>query len=624
VKSCCTVVVGHVDHGKTALVHALTGMETDRLPEEKARGLSITAGFAHTTFPDGNVDFIDAPGHEDFVQAMVAAATGAQAALVVISATEGIAAQTREHLEILRLLGITECVVAVTKSDLLGDADHDARLEEVRRDLSRTCMASAPLVLCSARTGAGIAVLREHMRTVLHSANAPASPRAAFLPIDRVFSLAGHGTVITGTLSGRQLTVESDLMLAPPGRSVTLRSLQSRGTDCNSVASGARVAANLRGVSVEDVERGAVLVTKGAGAPSACFDVRIELSAEIAKGLRHMEEVRILFGTAHEVASVRLFGGGGLDPAQTGYAQLRFRKPVFGFEGQRAIVRRLSPPQTIGGAEILDTQAPRRRSGDRARLQVLKAIHRRAPAGIAIALAAAQGGMTRLSDITRLSRRDAELGDELSILAPDLVAAIDEINRVKATLLEVLTDYHAQHPLQLNAPRTAIAMPRISPLLVDYAEAELSAEAQILRTESAIALSSHDPFDNLTPAQHTALHDIDGHFRTSGLDATSQADAEQDLVALLIDIGRVLPLRNIALNQTLLFHSETLIAAATQLCATFTDGFTTSQARTNLGTSRKIIVPVLEYFDTCGVALRDGDTRRMTGTIPVPPPALPR
>ena len=623
-KSCCIVVVGHVDHGKTALVHALTGMETDRLPEEKARGLSITAGFAHATFPEGSIDFIDAPGHEDFVQAMVSAATGARAALVVISATEGIAAQTREHLEILRLLGITEGVVAVTKSDLPGVADHEARLEEVRRELSRTSMASAPLVLCSARTGAGITVLRDHLREVFHAASAPASPRAAFLPIDRVFSLAGHGTVITGTLSGGEITPESDLMLAPPGRVVRLRSLQSRGTDCKSVSPGARVAANLRGVSVEDVERGAVLVAKDAGAPSACFDVRIEMSAEIAKGLRHMEEVRVLFGTAHEVASVRVYGGGGLDPSQSGYAQLRFRKPVFGFEGQRAILRRLSPPQTIGGAEILDAQAPQARTGDRARLRVLEAIQRRAPANIAVALATAQGNVARLSEIARLSRGNGELGEGFLVLAPDLVASTDAINTVKASLLAVLTDYHAKHPLRMTAPRTAITLPRISPLLMDFAEAELSADGQILRSENTLALSSHDPLANLTASQNMALHEIDGNFRAAGLDATSQMDVEPELVTLLIDIGRVLRLRNIALNQTLLFHSEAVIAVATQLCASFTVGFTTSQARTALGTSRKIIVPILEHFDTCGVTLREGDTRRMTGTIPVPPPALPR
>lgn len=622
--SCCTVVVGHVDHGKTALVNALTGMETDRLPEEKARGLSITAGFAHTTFPDGIMDFIDAPGHEDFVQAMVAAASGARTALVVISASEGIAVQTCEHLEIIRLLGITLGVVAVTKSDLLAPAEHKVRLAELRRDLSATCMASAPLVLCSARSGTGISTLRDHLGALVTSSRLTASPRAAFLPIDRVFSLAGHGTVVTGTLSGGELSMDEDLMLAPPGRAVTLRSLQSRGTACESVAPGARVAANLRGVAVEDVERGAVLVAKDAGAPSACFDVRIELSAGAPKGLRHMEEVRVLFGTAHEVATVRLFGGGGLDPAQSGYAQLRFRKPVFGFERQRAILRRLSPPQTIGGAEILDAQAAPVRSGDSARLHVLQAIDERAPAGIANALASAQGGVASLRDITRLSRGNADLCDGFTVLAPDLVAPMYAINAVRTDLLEALADYHARHPLRMMAPRTVVAMPRVSPRLISHIETELSGAAQIRQNGEALALSTHNPFDHLATSQRTALHDIDTTFRAAGLGAAPQADADPDLLALLIDIGRLLPLRNIALNQTLLLHGDTLTNAATQLYATFADAFTTSQARAALGTSRKIIVPLLEHFDTCGVTLREGDTRRMTGTIPVPPPALPR
>ncbi|MEH6830569.1 MAG: GTP-binding protein, partial [Sulfitobacter sp.] len=369
----CIVVIGHVDHGKTSLVRALTGIETDRLAEEKERGLSIALGFAHRAYPEGTIDFIDAPGHEDFIQAMVSGATGAQSILAVISLTEGIGAQTLEHLTIAGLLGLTNAVIAVTKSDTLEPSSHAARLEVIRSELAQTPFADAELLLCSALTGDGLDALHLALQKTLSGPANASAPLQSILPIDRVFSMPGHGTIVTGTLLGQELHVNTHAVLQPDGRKTTVRGLQSRGEKRGLVKAGERVAVNLRGVAVKDIPRGAALCVGDALPPSTCFDVSIGLNPWSNTALKHNEDIRVMFGTSSEIASVRVFGGKQIAPKQSGHAQLRFKKQVVGFAGQKAILRRLSPPETLGGATILDPIAMPTKSTNKRRLAVLLA-----------------------------------------------------------------------------------------------------------------------------------------------------------------------------------------------------------------------------------------------------------
>ena len=631
-KTRCVVVVGHVDHGKTALVHALTGIETDRLAEEKARGLSITAGFAHATYPTGTVDFIDAPGHEDFIQAMIGAASGAGAALVVVSATEGIGAQTLEHLCIAGLLDITRGVIAISKSDLLPASEQAARLAELRADLSRTPLANAPMILCSAHGGAGLDDLHAALQALLEEATAtPATPHC-FLPIDRVFSMPGRGTIVTGTLLGDDLAVGDAVVLLPTGRTATIRGLQSRGKDRDRVHAGERMAANLRGVAVDDIARGSVLCVGDAAAPATCMDVHLNLLPTAT--LKHMDTARVSFGTASATAQVRLFGGGQRAPEGAGYGQLRFNKPMVGYAGQRAILRRLSPAQTIGGAMFLDPQAMPTGSSDKGRLQVLEAVHKGEAKQIANTLAQTQDGVAQLTDVARLARLTvtetlAALTDTFETLGAGMIASRTYIETCKAKVLNALTTYHATHPLHAMAPHRALGTSTMAPALLQHIEYALQATREIHRQDGKLALSGHDPIALLSKDQHARMADIEAAFHDAMLsppatDSVVQAALDHELFALLIDTGRLIALRNVSLKQTLVFHADTLTAATATLTATFPppQTFTTSEARSALATSRRVIVPLLEHFDTRGLTIRHGNARQMarTNLIPQVPP----
>ncbi|MFT4706919.1 MAG: selenocysteine-specific elongation factor [Ascidiaceihabitans sp.] len=625
-KTCCIVVVGHVDHGKTSLVHALTGIETDRLPEEKARGMSIAPGFAHSISKDGTIDFIDAPGHADYIQAMICGATGASGVLVVVSAVEGIGAQTLEHLCIAGLLGITNGVIAVTKSDLLSPSQMTERLIEIRAVLLRTPFSNAQVVICSALTGYGLDDLHKALGALLlHTTDVP-RPLQSYLPIDRVFSLTGQGTIVTGTLLGKDLKVDDTVVLQPSGQTITIRGLQCRGEKRDVIYAGERMAANLRGVGVADIARGDVLCTGGSGKPSACVDVHIELLPETTLAIKHMDEVRILFGTSSVVANVRLFGGARISPANSGYAQLRFKESVVAFAGQRGVLRRLSPSEMIGGVVFLDPQATPTMSSDKNRVTVLDAAQTQDATIIAQALCRSQGGVAHLADVARISRMTThsaglKLSDSFQTFGDDLVSSTEDIEACQTKILKSLAAFHEIYPLRALVPYKKITQTGASPALLNHAIRVLLSGGEIRQQDNRFATREHDPIARLSKDQQVRLTDIEGTFRSAGLTALKpenyvQNQLDQDLLELLNDAGRLVSLQNISLKQTWFVHSDTITAASISLRVAFPTPriFTTSDARIALATSRRVIVPVLEHFDNCGVTLRVGDARQMGGT----------
>lgn len=628
---CCLVVIGHVDHGKTALVQRLTGIDTDRLAEEKVRGLSIVAGYAHHTYASGTVDFVDAPGHGDFVQAMISAASGARAALVVISAVEGIAAQTREHLAIAGLLGLTDAVIAVTKSDLLLPDALSARLGEIRAGLADSPFKAAPMIPCSAATGSGIARLHDTLEALVRRVPQAGGPVHRFLPIDRAFTLPGRGTIVTGTLLGGELASGDDLLLQPGARPVTVRGLHSRDTARDVVGAGGRTAVNLRGLSVKDVPRGGVLCDAAAGAATTCIDVHLSVLPDAMTDLKHMQEVRLHVGSAHTVAQIRLFAVGRLASGQSGFAQLRLRSPVMAHAGQHAILRRLSPLQTLGGAVVLDPQAPPSRAGDTARVQVLCAAQAQEVTQIARSVMAAQGGVAALSQVARLSRRTVidtrgTLGDGVVQIALDTITSADAIAACRADLMALLSAYHATHPARPVVPFTALAPRGCAADLLDHVRQELIRDGTCRTSDRGVALTQHDPMTALPTDQQTRLAQIATTWRDAGLapPARSQIlrnEMDKDLLDLLIDRGHVCALPNVALKQTVVLHDDALRAATAALRRAFPPPapFTTGEARAALGTSRRVIVPLLEHLDTLAVTTREGDRRRIAGPYPVPP-----
>lgn len=622
-KTCPVIVVGHVDHGKTSLVRALTGMETDRLPEEKARGLSITPGFAYRQCGDVMVDFIDAPGHEDFVRAMVSGASGARAALIVISAIEGVQAQTLEHVQIAESLGIHEGIVAITHADRLCKTEYAACEAGLRAALSDTRFCDAPFIFCSSTTREGIDALSDALEHLGIRSNSRAPVSAAFLPVDRVFVAGGHGTVVTGTLHGGSIHVDDVLVLAPKGQSITIRGIQVRGQTSSQANAGERTALNLRGIPANQIKPGDILHPLNAFVPSAQCDVSISLSPRASRPIRHMEQVRVLYGTAHAVASVRLYDGKQLNPGTSAIAQLRFPAAITTYAGQHAIIRSLSPAATIGGAIMLDPQAPANNAQKKRRLETLKSALCGDTSRIASALAREHLGIARIADICRLARSPAakvrtELGATFVDVTDTLVAMSSTVEEVKESYIARLQSCHEACPLKPLAPRADMRVPHTAGELIAFVEALLVSEGKLVLSGSDVALLTHAPRNHLTAQLQERMASIIAKLKESVLappasDSLLVDPVDADLLALLIHEGTAIRLNNVSLKQSIVFHSDAIAAATRTLKSSYPGqtAFSTGEARATLKTTRKFIVPILEYFDALGITVRVGDIRYM-------------
>lgn len=617
------IVIGHVNHGKTALVRTLTGADTDRLPEEKRRGMSMALGFAHREFATADLDFIDAPGHEDFIKAMISGASGAQAALLVVSGTEGLRRQSWEHIRVAESLGVRTGVVAVTKADLLLPAERTARRADLERELSSTVWSSAPLVFCSSRTGEGMDDLCAALNVVADAAADSPGLGGAFLPIDRVFAVPGAGVVVTGTLRGAPIAGGEALQLTS-GAAGTVRRIEMHAAPARVAAPGRRVALNLRGVSQADVEPGDVAFTPGAFAPALQIDAQVRLWSQAAGALRHMETIRAMFGTTGAAASVRLLNAGRVEPGGSAYARLQFSQPVVAFAGQRMILRRLSPAETIGSGVVLDPVAPpvARRKADR--VAVLAAANEGDIVGAVEALARRDGGCVDLMETARLMRRSAQ-----SILADEAHFKFVRENRIvlrsaweaaRGGYLDRLMEAHRAMPMRLwarSADILAAVGKEAGGELAVAVEHALAADGTIRLREGDVALSGHDPLRAMTADQCADLWRLEAALFDAGLAPPADGDlaaAEKGaLLDLLIDLGRAKPLFNHAKRRTLIFHSQAIEAALATLRDVFPPPkeFATGEAREALGTSRLVIVPLLEHFDARRLTFRKGDSRRI-------------
>lgn len=621
------VVIGHVNHGKTALVRGLTGMETDRLKAEAERGLSITLGFAWCGGPGVDLDVIDAPGHEDFIRAMVSGATGARAVLLVVSATEGFGRQTREHLQIATLLGIGTGVVAVTKADLLAPGEEDAALARIAAELCGTVLDGEPVVLCSAVSGRGLSELHAALESLAARTPRPEQLPGAFLPIDRAFTITGAGTVVTGTLQGGPLTRDGAVVLEPSGRKASLRQIQVHGEPVEAVTPGRRVAVGLRGVASDAVKAGDVLCTPGAFRAAQQVDAEVTVAATATRPVKPLDQVRVLWGARHDTATVRLFGDKAIAPGDRGLVQLRFAHPVIAYAGQRAILRRLSPAETLAGLVVLDPVAPVSRGRPGERLRILQAAADGDLGDLAMAIAARDGGLASVDEVSRLSRRSKgdiaqTLAASFAILDDGRLALRHALAATREAYLGHLAEAHRLAPERAAAAvgpirnRLAQDVPRD---LVSQVERALAAVGEIRLHGGEVALPGHDPFAALSLESAQRLAGLEADLRAGGLipPAPSALGSggldEQSLLDLLAASGRAVSLYNGALRQTLLFHAAALQAGFRDLRAAFPfpAEFTTGEARAALGTTRKYIVPVLEYFDAQGFTVRRGDVRQV-------------
>lgn len=620
-------VIGHVDHGKTSLVRAISGMETDRLEEERRRGMSIVLGFAWMAFEEGIVDIIDVPGHEQFIRTMVAGATGIDAVLLVVDAREGIMPQTAEHVAITGLLNVRRGLIAITKSDLVDAEERQLLRDRLRGFLRGSHLQDAPVVFTSTVSGEGVQEIGAGLRSLLKAQMAPAaSSTRCYLPVDRVFSLRGSGTIVTGTLRAGRLALGDELELLPSGQRTSVRQLQCHNHSVDVVLAGQRVGVNLRHLDTGDISRGDVLAPVGSLRASCLLDVEITLVPG-ASGLCDGQTVRLLMGTSDVAASVRILAPDGDGAGQRILAQLRTRRPVVAAIHEPFILRNDSPSATLGGGRVLDPAALWLRRSDRAGLDRLRIL---AQAGgmdfmIERVKAAEHRGMPLSEFADALAGTGIEAGgvpvirtldNKLAVYEPALVAMADRLDAA-------LKDYHAQSPWHAGAPLSwcRASLPAdTAPAVFRTVLQDMSGAGRIDLFDGLVRLRGHDPLQALPPAdRRLALH-IEERLRDGGVappDVAAVADGRRPaaLLRMLVDQGRCLLLEGEGqlAGLRIAFHRDAVEWALKRLDDAYAPParFTVSDARVLWNTSRKFAVPLLAHFDKLGYTRRSGDFRKM-------------
>jgi selenocysteine-specific elongation factor len=618
---------GHIDHGKSALVLALTGTDPDRLLEEKERGITIELGFAHTVEQGMVLSFIDVPGHERFVRNMLAGVGGMDLVMLHVAADESVMPQTREHFDICRLLQVPAGLVVITKSDLADEAMLDIVREDVRDLVAGSFLDTAPVIAVSARTGDGLSTLRRTLAALASTVRRRATEGSPRLPIDRVFSLKGFGTVVTGTLLTGRLAHDDELALQPSGRTVKARGLHVHGEARQEAVAGQRVAVNLAGVEVADISRGDTLTGPGAVTVSRRADVRLEL-LPTARPLRHGARLRFHQGTRELLGRVVLPGGAQLEPGASAFARIHFEAPAVLVRGDRFILRSYSPLVTIAGGTILDPSPSRRgvrtaAGGARFDLlarsdadAVMVMVDETGLAGLPVSQIVGRAGVPwhqRQAFINRLTQSGLVLEIGGGLVATSHLSAAED------ALLTALGRYHASHPLEDGMPREearARLFARASPQVFEHVLHALGARKRIVARDR-VALAGHSVA--LTDEEARGRDALIGILRDAAL-------APPDPSALAARIG--MPLDAFNRIATLLVRRSTLVRAGDllfhepalrQLKAEIQSLKQRGEAETiDVGSfkdryniTRKYAIPLLEYLDRERVTRRIGDTRKI-------------
>jgi len=614
-------VIGHVDHGKSALVRALTGVETDRLAEEQERGISIALGFAHLADDKGMADLIDMPGHERFVRTMIAGATGIDAVLLVVAANEGIRPQTVEHADIAALLGLDRAVVAVTKADLVP-ADEAALVGELAREHLAALGLDAPqAIVTSAQSGEGIETLRAALLALAHDQQPRRDDGDAWLPIDRVFSVPGHGPVVTGTLRGGAIAAADTLALLPADKPVRVRGVQ---VHCASVASarpGERVAVNLRDVELAELGRGMTLAAQGAFAASEWLTLNLRATAG-APPLRNGMRLRALAGAAEVDARLRLLDRETLAPGEEGFAQLHLASPLALPAREHVVLRLSSPAQTVAGGRVLEPVARRRRRKDVATLDRLRARRDLTPEaliGAEIARAGAAGiaseELTRATALSAGAARRVLAGLAVAVTPKGVIFPAAERDALAARLPGLL----APHPAGLTRNQLLSTLEGVRASLLDLVLESLTAEGAVVRRGPAMMLPR--PEDDAARARDEAelAEMLARTLRESGLTPPNpgaiviDAPSRKAVDRLLRD-GTLVRAVDRAKQRELLFHRDAIAEARIRLAPLLAGagGLLVGEITAALGISRKFVMPLLDHLDAIRFTRREGD-RRLPG-----------
>jgi selenocysteine-specific elongation factor len=606
---------GHVDHGKSSLVRALTGTDPDRWDEERRRGMTLDLGFARLRFPDGEeAGIVDVPGHERFVHNMLAGATGMDVLLLVVAANEGPRPQTFEHLAILSLLDVPAAIVALTKCDLVDDAGLALAREDLEIAVAGTVAEHAPVVAVSSATGTGLDELRERIRATLAQLPPRADHAPAYLPVDRAFTLAGHGTIVTGTLMQGTLRVGDMLAVRPGDTPARIRSIEVFGEGRDRVRPGSRVAANLSGVTLAEVERGSAVVAPEIGAV-ASMRVQFQPLREAIGVIRRRMPVRVHLGAGESFGTI-VFDAAPVDLTVKD-AVLHLRAPRAVVPGQRFVVRRMSPKTVLGGGTIGAAAAPDVPTTVAADVVAVRAAL--AAAGLAATTAETIGARAnvRVERAAEILADDAAEERAWTLARP--VAFIDATvaETLVARILDVLERRHTAAPWTLGVTSLALARELAvgEPLLVRVLAAAVERERLVARSgyyarngfapkltpEQTVCIERFVAVDPAQPLVPAPVEPLVLEIRRSKIAGVSAALDTLLAEGRLVRIGEHL------------YHGEQLAEIRARLIALLRTEkrITTAQFRDAVGTSRKYVVPLLEHFDSAGLTIRDGDYRAL-------------
>ena len=613
---------GHVDHGKSTLIAALTGINPDRLKEEQEREMTIDLGFAWLTLPGGQeIGIVDVPGHRDFIENMLAGIGGIDAALLVIAADEGVMPQTREHLAILDLLQIKNGIVVLTKVDLIDDPAWLNLVEtDVRAALHATVLQDAPILRVSSRSKEGFPELLRTLDLLLENTTARPDLGRPRLPIDRVFSIAGFGTVVTGTLSDGQLALGDEVEILPSGLRGRIRGLQTHKKKEETAIPGSRTAVNISGVDVEQIRRGEVVTHPGQYFPSQRVDVRFRLLADASAPLRHHTEVKLFIGAAETLADVRLLGTESLNPGETGWLQLELRTPIVTVRGDCYVLRRPSPGETLGGGVVVDPQPKaRHKRFDTAMISGLEAMAQGSPAQVLLQACLALGP-TLVKDVITRSRLDGPaaesalkelLGSGQLISLEDVVIVASQWAALKESVVTALAVYHETYPLRRGMPREELkSRLKVPPRLFSLILPRLADEGTLIESPKWVALPGH--VVQFSPFQQVKVDKLMAQFAAAPYAPPSvkecQAEVGDDIFTTLEEFGDLL-----TVSDEVVFRKEDYETMVEKICQTLQhkEQISLAEVRDLFNTSRRYAQALLEHLDASGVTVRSGDFRKL-------------
>jgi selenocysteine-specific elongation factor len=638
---------GHIDHGKSSLVQALTGKDPDRLPEEKRRGITIDLGFADLDLGDAHVGFVDVPGHERFVKNMLAGVHGIDAVALVIAADEGVMPQTREHFDICRLLDVRQGIVVLTKTDLVEEELLSLVRAEAEELVAGSFLEGAPIIPVSARSGDGLEELRGALREIAAGVPARSLDFVTRLPIDRAFTMKGFGAVVTGTLVSGEIAAADELELLPVGLRVRARGVQVHGTSVPKAQSGQRTAVNLAGIDAADIERGMVLAPLGRLHPTQIVDVQLSVLPSAPRAIRTRARLRVHLGSAEVLARVRVLNTrGDIPPGETGFAQLRFESPVVALHDERFIVRSYSPAATSAGGLVLDPQATKHRGRELARTHDRLCALLNSQRSNKLAVFVEGSGEQGLS-LSDLASRTGWVDEVVSQVAMEATAAMEigeagqvpreapiveaegvlissgNFARLSRITIEEVKLHHEREPLSRGLARETLRerhFAHAAPEIFRAVISGLEKEGALVAEKDLVRLSAHGV--ELSPADTELRQKIAQAYEIAGLEAPSldqvlasagaaapERTHGRKILQLLIDDGTL-----VRVQGEMFFHTRALDHLKDLLRQYATEHepdrlIDVAKFKDLAGISRKYAIPLLEYLDREHITRRAGDKR---------------